>query len=130
MDSNQYTINLLTDDFSAEELDHVIRVAFPQDEVAVVATQVFKSGRAGDNLIDLVFSQDMAVNLLANVVFVLFKYAIGKMSKIFNSKPAVVITLVDDSVIELPKTLSDTEVQKRILEALEKSKVKSIEFLS
>lgn len=128
MENKQLAIPILADNFSAEEFDLFLRERLPESGAVVQSMPLNKSGRADNSLINLIFSNEIAINLLASVIFELVKFGIGKLLKAFGSKPAAIITLVDGSQVELPGTLRDSEIQNRILEAIQKTKVKSIEF--
>ena len=128
MEKTVSKIALLSDDFSAEEFDAVLKSRLIESEATIQTTILNKEGRAGNTLVELVFSNEMAINLLAALIYDLCKFGFGKLLKVFGSKPAVVITLANDIRIHLPATLGDTEIQSRILEAVQNNAIKSIEF--
>ena len=128
MENNSTKITLCADDISANEFDSFLKEQFSEYDVAIEVVPAEKEGRGIDELISLLFSKDMAVNLLASLLFKLVEFGFQKLNKTFGAKPVVVITLIDDTRIELPRTLSDIEIQQRILESVQAMNVKSIQF--
>lgn len=128
MEKTVSRIALLSDDFTAEEFDAIVKARLSESEASIQTTVLKKEGRAANTLIELVFSNEMAVNLLAAVIYDLWKIGLGKLLKFTGSKPKAVITLANGIEIILPATLSDAEVQSRILETVQNNAIKSIEF--
>lgn len=128
METTLSKITLLSDDFSAEEFDAIVKARLPESEASIQTTILNKQGRADNTLIELVFSVGMVASLLSSVIYDLCKFSFFKLSKIAGSEPKAVITLANGIEIKLPATLSDAEVQSRILDAVQNNVIKSIVF--
>jgi hypothetical protein len=128
MEKTLSKIAILSDDFSAEEFDAILKARLPESDVSIQTTILKKEGRSENTLIELVFSVGMTASLLSSLIYDLCKFGFSKLLMVSGSKPKVVITLANDIRIELPVTLDDSEIKSRIQEAVQNNAIKSIEF--
>ena len=128
MENNSTKITLVADDISTHEFDSFLKEHFPKYNTALETTPVEKEGRGVGELLTLLISSSMAIGLFQSFLYDLIKLGFQTLLQEYGAKPIAVITLVDGTRIELPRTLSDIEIQQRILESVQAMNVKSIQF--
>jgi hypothetical protein len=120
MENSPLVITLSADDIQSSEF-----VSYIETNHGTIATSTEiqkKKGRSGglNQLTHLIVSDDMAINLLASAIVGVIAFSFGKLTKMFEAKPKAIIKLKNGKKIELPKSMTEAEINAEVLDCLQK----------
>lgn len=121
MENTPFVITLSADDIQSSEFVSYIEANHKSHITASVEVQK-KEGRSGGlgQLTHLIISDDMAINLLASAIVGVISFSFGKLTKMFDAKPKATIKLKNGKKIELPKSMTEAEINAEVLDCLQK----------
>lgn len=121
MENSPIVITLSADDIQSSEF--VSYIETNHGTHITTSTQIQKKkGRSGGlaELTSLLVSDDMKVNLLASVIVGVITFSFGRLTKMFDAKPKATIKLKNGKKIELPKSMTEAEINAEVLDCLQK----------
>lgn len=121
MENSSFVITLSADDIQPSEFVSYIEANHETHIATSVETQK-KKGRSGglDQLTHLIISDSMAINLLAATIVGIVTFGFRKLTKMFDAKPKAIIKLKNGKKIELPKSMTEVELNAELLDCLQK----------
>ena len=120
MENPPLIITLSADDIQPSEFVSFIEANYPSSISTSVEIQEKKGRNAVEHFTKLLFSDDMAVNLLASAIFKLLEFGFTKLQPFFDAKPKAVVKLKNGKKIELPASMSEAEITAELADCLQK----------